>query len=74
VERTLDEKFTDAEFEEIYQEFIDNKSSIHNTRVRPDNESLWDTLASAQDDFFKSPEGAVIDSLVKDTLKPILEN
>jgi len=64
----------DDEFEEAYRDFLANKAAIHNTRVRPEGESLWDTLAAAQDSFFASPEGAVVDEFVRATLKEIVKD
>jgi hypothetical protein len=69
MEHVMNENFTKEEFNEVYQKFLDNKASVKNARSRPDNESLWDVLTTTQDDFFKSPEGAIIDELAKDILK-----
>jgi hypothetical protein len=68
----MDNQFTDEEFDKIYADFTNNKAKISNSRFRPDEESLWDTLAKSQDEFFKSPEGVVIDEFVKNNLKAII--
>jgi hypothetical protein len=70
----MEARFTDAEFEKAYQDFLTNKATIHNTRARPDDESIWDALAEAQDSFFASPEGAVVDEFVSTTLKEIIRD
>jgi hypothetical protein len=66
--------FTDAEFEKAYQDFLNNKAIIHNTRARSDGESIWDTLTAAQGSFFASPEGAIVDDFVSTTLKKIIRD
>jgi hypothetical protein len=61
--------FTDDDLESAYQDFLNNKTSIHNSRIRPDGVSLWDALSESQENLFNSPDGAVLDSLAKDIFK-----
>jgi hypothetical protein len=68
----MNNKFTDEEFDKIYEKFVTNEAKIGNCRFRPENVSLWDVLAESQDEFFASPEGAVIDGLVKTNLQAII--
>jgi hypothetical protein len=71
MEHVLNENFTDEDFDKVYQDFLAGKTIVRNERIRPDDVSLWDVLAGAQNEFFSSPEGAVIDELAKDVFKNI---
>jgi len=52
----------DASFfsEETYQAFLRKKISIHNERLRGDNETIFDAVLSEEADFTKHPEGEQI--------------
>jgi hypothetical protein len=46
--------------EKSYKEFLSQKETIFNTRIRPNDESVWDALLSDQADFTKLPNGKEI--------------
>jgi hypothetical protein len=46
--------------EEAYQKFLHKRQTISNRRIRPDNVSIWDVLASEEADFTRLPEGQEI--------------
>ena len=51
--------------EETYREYGENKiPTIHNERLRGDNETIWDVVCSEEADFTKHPEGqAILDAI-----------
>jgi hypothetical protein len=51
--------------EESYRDFLNQKYSVNNTRIRPDNESIWDALLSEQADFTKTADGKHILEVIK---------
>jgi hypothetical protein len=57
---------TDIVFsEKAYKEFLNQKQFISNTRIRPEDESIWDVLLSEQADFTRMPGGDRILEVIK---------
>jgi hypothetical protein len=46
--------------ESAYKVFASKKQILSNSRIRPDDESIWDALQSEDADFTKLPEGPEI--------------
>ena len=42
---------------DTYQDYIKQKSSIHNERLRGEDETIFDAALSEEADFKKHPEG-----------------
>jgi len=52
--------------QQAWQNYIENKETINNERLRPDNMSFWDVILSEEADFTRTPEGKKIAELIKD--------
>jgi len=52
--------------QQAWQNYLDNKETVNNERLRPDNMSFWDAILSEEADFTKTPEGKKIAELIKD--------
>jgi len=46
--------------EETYQEYVEEKENIHNTRLRDENETIFEVALSPEADLSKSAEGREI--------------
>jgi hypothetical protein len=51
--------------EESYKEFLNQKQTINNARIRPSDESIWDALLSEKADFTRLPEGKELLETIK---------
>jgi hypothetical protein len=51
--------------EETYQDFVKQKSLIHNERIRGDDETIFDAAISEEADFTKHPEGKEILEIIR---------
>lgn len=52
--------------QEAYEEFLRRKQIVNNTRIRPDDESIWDVMLSEQADFTKLDNGQQILEAIKE--------
>ena len=46
--------------EKSYQEYVNQRSLIHNERLRSEGETIFDVVLSEEADFTKAPEGKEI--------------
>jgi len=49
-----------------WQNYLENRETVSNQRLRPDNVSFWDAILSEEADFTKTPEGKRIAKLIRD--------
>ena len=50
---------------ESFREFVNKKSLVHNEKLRGDNETIFDALASAEADFVDDPEYQEVVSTIR---------
>jgi len=51
---------------QAWQNYLDNKETVSNERLRPDNISFWDAILSEDADFTKTQNGKKIAELIRD--------
>jgi len=51
---------------QAWQNYLDNRETVSNERLRPDNVSFWDAMLSEEADFTRTPEGKRIAQLIRD--------
>jgi hypothetical protein len=51
--------------EKSYKSYLEQKTSIHNERLRGEDETFFDAMLSEEADFTKTPEGREILEIIK---------
>jgi hypothetical protein len=51
--------------EESYKAYVAQKNIIHNERLRPDDETIFDVVLSGEADFTKHPKGKEILDVIR---------
>ncbi|MDR2481143.1 MAG: hypothetical protein LBD07_02485 [Spirochaetaceae bacterium] len=48
-----------------FKDYLENKDTFSNERIRPDGVSFWDAMLSKEADFTKTPAGKQIIETIK---------
>jgi len=51
---------------QAWQNYLNNRDTVSNERLRPDNVSFWDAILSEEADFTRTPEGKRVAELIRD--------
>jgi len=51
---------------QTWQNYLNNRETVSNERLRPDNVSFWDAILSEEADFTKTSKGRRIAELIRD--------
>lgn len=51
---------------QAWQNYLNNRETVSNERLRPDDVSFWEAILSEEADFTKTTEGKRIAELIRD--------